>query len=378
MSLLPSATEILFGVGAGEDVVGVTFECDYPQMARRGRIVSTSSLPAGLEPAEIDLAVRQRIAAGKDPYRLDRDALAELKPDLVITEDLCAVCAVDVSEVHAALDYLGCSASVLTTDPHSLAEVLASILQIGQATGRATEAAALTDTFRARLDDVAADVAGRAQPRTAVLEWTDPPFAPGHWVPEMVQIAGGRNAGHGRRAFGANHVGGGRAGRARHCRQCTVRFSPERQRPPRARAGTPASATSPRTGMGRRRQRLLRSAGPPPRRRHRSTGSDPERRHRAGPPARRPRPLRPTPRGARNTRRRGRQPSPSALLPAGLFCCFLGRRHGGGDHHAAPPVRCLWCRLGSRCRRPEWPLSTRVERSGNHDLPSPSAADSLR
>jgi len=193
VSLLPSATEILFGVGAGDDVVGVTFECDYPQMARRGRIVSTSSLPAGLEPAEIDLAVRQRIAAGEDLYRLDRDALAELKPDLVITQDLCAVCAVDVSEVHAALDYLGCSASVLTTDPHSLAEVLASILQIGQATGRATEAAALTDTLRARLDDVAADVAGRAQPRTAVLEWTDPPFAPGHWVPEMVQIAGGRN-----------------------------------------------------------------------------------------------------------------------------------------------------------------------------------------
>ncbi len=193
MSLLPSATEILFGVGAGDEVVGVTFECDFPEMARRGRIVSTSSLPAGLEPAEIDLAVRERIEAGEDLYRLDRDALADLNPDLIVTQDLCAVCAVDVSEVHAALDYLGCSAKVLTTDPHSLADVLASIQQIGQATGRASEAAALTAALRARLDAVVADVAGRTQPRTAVLEWTDPPFAPGHWVPEMVLIAGGRN-----------------------------------------------------------------------------------------------------------------------------------------------------------------------------------------
>jgi len=191
VSLLPSATEILFGVGAGDSVVGVTFECDYPAVARRRRIVSTSSLPEGLEPAEIDTAVRERIAAGEDLYRLDRDALADLDADLVITQDLCAVCAVDVSEVHAALDYLGCSATVLTTDPHSLDEVLGSIRHIGQATGRGNDAEALIAALRARLEAVAARVAGYPNPRAAVLEWTDPPFAPGHWVPEMVERAGG-------------------------------------------------------------------------------------------------------------------------------------------------------------------------------------------
>ena len=193
VSLLPSATEIAFGIGAGDEVVGVTFECDYPLEARQRRIISTSSLPEGLEPAQIDQAVRERIAAGEDLYRLDRDALAGLDPDLVITQDLCAVCAVDVSDVRSALDYLGCSATVLTTDPHTLAEVLASIEQIGRAVGRDDEAATLVAGLRQRLDAVAAQRAGHPQPRVAVLEWTDPPFAPGHWVPEMVTAAGGRS-----------------------------------------------------------------------------------------------------------------------------------------------------------------------------------------
>ena len=191
VSLLPSATEILFALGAGEDVVGVTFECDHPPEARRRRIVSTSSLPEGLEPAAIDAAVRARISAGEDLYHLDRDALAGLDADLVVTQDLCAVCAVDVSEVAAALEHLGCRAEVLTTDPHDLEQVLASILQVGAATGREDQASALVEGLRARLAAVADRVRGRARPRTVVLEWTDPPFAPGHWVPEMVQHAGG-------------------------------------------------------------------------------------------------------------------------------------------------------------------------------------------
>ena len=191
MSLLPSATEILFALGAGEDVVGVTFECDHPPEARRRRIVSTSSLPEGLDPAAIDAAVRARISAGEDLYHLDRDALAGLDADLVVTQDLCAVCAVDVTEVTAALDHLGCRAEVLTTDPHDLEQVLASIVQVGAATGREDRARALVEGLRARLAAVADRVRGRARPRTVVLEWTDPPFAPGHWVPEMVQQAGG-------------------------------------------------------------------------------------------------------------------------------------------------------------------------------------------
>jgi iron complex transport system substrate-binding protein len=191
VSLLPSATEILFAVGAGEDVVAVTFECDHPQEARSRRIVSTSALPEGLGPAAIDAAVRARIAAGEDLYHLDRGALADVDADLVVTQDLCAVCAVDVSEVTAALEHLGCHAEVLTTDPQDLGQVLDSVVQIGSATGHEAEALALVAGLRTRLDAVAARVAGRPRPRTVVLEWTDPPFAPGHWVPEMVQLAGG-------------------------------------------------------------------------------------------------------------------------------------------------------------------------------------------
>jgi iron complex transport system substrate-binding protein len=192
VSLLPSATEILYAVGAGADVVGVTFECDYPQEARTCRVVSTSALPEGLDAAAIDTVVRARIAAGEDLYHLDRGALADLEPDLVVTQDLCAVCAVDVSDVTAALEHLGCHAEVLTTDPHDLGQVLDSVVQVGSATGHEVEALALVTDLRARLDAVAARVAGRDRPRTVVLEWTDPPFAPGHWVPEMVQHAGGQ------------------------------------------------------------------------------------------------------------------------------------------------------------------------------------------
>ena len=192
--MLPSATEILFGIGAGDDVVGVTFECDHPEQARSRRIISTSALPEGLAPREIDAFVSTAMAAGQDLYHLDSGALASLDADLVVTQDLCAVCAVDVSVVDDALAYLGCTAEVLTTDPHTIAEVLASIVDIGARTGRAPEASELVHSLQARLDAVTTRVAGRDQPRVLVLEWTDPPFAPGHWIPEMVERAGGVSA----------------------------------------------------------------------------------------------------------------------------------------------------------------------------------------
>ena len=191
VSLLPSATEILFALGAGDDVVGVTFECDHPPEARTRRIVSTSALPDGLTPAEIDAVVSQRLAAGEDLYHLDRGALEGLNPDLVVTQDLCAVCAVDVSVVDDALAFLGCQASVLTLDPQNLDQVLASILQLGDAVGRRDAAESLVADLRSRLDAVATAVRGRRPVRTMVLEWTEPPFAPGHWIPDMVVIAGG-------------------------------------------------------------------------------------------------------------------------------------------------------------------------------------------
>jgi len=127
VSLLPSTTEILFAIGAGDDVVGVTFECDYPVEARTRTIVSTSAMPEGLAPAEIDAFVAAAMRSGEDLYHLSEDALTDLDADLVVTQDLCAVCAVDVSVVDDALAHLGCTAEVLTIDPHTLDEVFASI-----------------------------------------------------------------------------------------------------------------------------------------------------------------------------------------------------------------------------------------------------------
>jgi len=191
VSLLPSTTEILFAIGAGDDVVGVTFECDYPAEARTRRIVSTSAMPVGLTPAGIDEFVVQAMSRGDDLYHLDEGALADLDADLVVTQDLCAVCAVDVSVVDDALTHLGCSAEVLTIDPHTLDEVLESILALGRSTGRLASAEALVADQRRRLGIAWRHTMGRSRPRVMFLEWTDPPFAPGHWIPEMIEIAGG-------------------------------------------------------------------------------------------------------------------------------------------------------------------------------------------
>jgi iron complex transport system substrate-binding protein len=191
VSLLPSTTEILFDIGAGDDVVGVTFECDHPAEARSRTIVSTSAMPEGLTPAEIDAFVADAMRRGVDLYHLDAGALSGLDADLVVTQDLCAVCAVDVSVVDEALAHLGCTAEVLTIDPHTLEEVLASVATLGKATGTEDRAGSLVASLRRRLEDVRRRTSGRPRPRTLVLEWTDPPFAPGHWVPEMVALAGG-------------------------------------------------------------------------------------------------------------------------------------------------------------------------------------------
>ncbi|MBF4162883.1 ABC transporter substrate-binding protein [Nocardioides acrostichi] len=185
VSLLPSTTEICFALGVGDDVVGVTFECDFPPEARSRRVVSSTTMPHGLTPAEIDAFVVAATRAGEDLYRLDAGALAELDADLVLTQDLCAVCAIDVADVDAALAHLGCTATVHSFDPHTLTEIAESIRAIGRAVDR-PEAA---DALAATLDLPAPPPYPR--PRVVVLEWTDPPYAPGHWIPEMVAAAGG-------------------------------------------------------------------------------------------------------------------------------------------------------------------------------------------
>ena len=192
VSLLPSTTEILFAIGAGDDVVGVTFECDYPAEAREPR--DRVDLGDARGPDARRRSTRTSPAAmarGEDLYHLDEGALAGLDADLVVTQDLCAVCAVDVSVVDDALAHLGCTAEVLTIDPHTLDEVFESILTLGKATGHEAAADALVADQRERLDAVRARVAGRPRPRVMLLEWTDPPFAPGHWMPEMIEAAGG-------------------------------------------------------------------------------------------------------------------------------------------------------------------------------------------
>jgi iron complex transport system substrate-binding protein len=190
VSLLPSTTEILFAIGAADDVVGVTFECDYPAEARTRQIVSTTSLPAGLTPAQIDAEVKARVAGGQDLYHLDGGALRALQPDLVVTQDLCAVCAVDVDEVEQALEYLGCAADVITVDPNSLDGVLESIKVLGRATGHDEASEILVAALRSRIDRVRGAVRGDLSPRMAILEWTDPLFSAGHWIPDMIEAAG--------------------------------------------------------------------------------------------------------------------------------------------------------------------------------------------
>jgi iron complex transport system substrate-binding protein len=192
VSLLPSATEIVYALGLGDDLAGVTFECDEPAAARTDKVVVVGGRDtSGMTPGDIDRYVRAQLAAGQDLYTLHARALAGLAPDLILTQDLCRVCALPSGRVNDALTYLGCRADVLTLDPHSLDDVLDSILVVGRRAGVADRAERLAGELRARLGRVAASVAGRGRPKVAVIEWVDPPFCAGHWVPDLVVAAGG-------------------------------------------------------------------------------------------------------------------------------------------------------------------------------------------
>jgi iron complex transport system substrate-binding protein len=192
VSLLPSATEIVYALDLGGDLVGVTFECDEPSTVRSEKeVVVGGRDTSGMTPAEIDAYVRGQLASGGDLYTLHADALARLRPDLILTQDLCRVCALPSGHVTDALDYLGCRADVLSLDPYTLEEVLGTILAVGERTGVPERAAQVVAGLRGRLARVAALVAGRPRPRVAVIEWVDPPFAAGHWIPDLVTAAGG-------------------------------------------------------------------------------------------------------------------------------------------------------------------------------------------
>src|ERR1051326_2891423 len=180
VSLLPSATEIVYALGLGGDAVGVTHGCDGPPGASTKRVVSTSTLAVSSTPAEVDRRVSESLAGGEPIYRLDAEAVRDLAPDLVLTQDLCAVCAVPSGHVHEALDLLGSPATVVSLDPGSLDDVLACVLEVGAATGTDAAAAELVAGLRRRIETVRAAVAGRDRPRVLALEWGDPPFNAGH------------------------------------------------------------------------------------------------------------------------------------------------------------------------------------------------------
>lgn len=191
VSLLPSATEFVYALGREADLVGVTHECDWPPAARGIRQVSHSTIPAGATSAEIDRLVVASAAGGPPTTELDEAAIRELAPDVILTQDLCAVCAVPSGRVEEALERLGCGAEVISLDPSTLDDVIDGIGRVGAALGRSAQAEVVMADLHARVDAVRAAVAGRQRPRVLALEWADPPFNAGHWVPQMVELAGG-------------------------------------------------------------------------------------------------------------------------------------------------------------------------------------------
>lgn len=192
-SLVPSATELLFALGLGDSVVAVTHECDFPAEARGLLHLTRSVVPEGLSSAEIDRAVRERTEHGEALYELDRSRLAQLEPDLVVTQAVCEVCAVSFDEVRAVAAELPSPPRVLSLDPATLEDVLADAERLGEAARAARAGMRLAGDARARIDRVRRAVAGAERPRIAALEWLDPPYVGGHWVPEMVDLAGGED-----------------------------------------------------------------------------------------------------------------------------------------------------------------------------------------
>ena len=195
VSLLPSTTEIVFQLGLADSLLGVTFECNFPPEARANREIVVGGMDTKhLTPAEIDTLVRERLARGDELYRLDEDALRRCDPDLILSQDLCRVCAVPSGDVDEAVDRLGCRALVLQIDPQTLDDVIASVITIADAVGVPERGRALVSSLYERLERLTrateTALAGRPRPRVFVLEWIDPPFLGGHWIPDVITAAG--------------------------------------------------------------------------------------------------------------------------------------------------------------------------------------------
>jgi iron complex transport system substrate-binding protein len=193
VSLVPHATELLFALGLGPEVVAVTHECDYPAEALERRKVTRDVLPSGLSAGEIDAAVRERTLEGQAIYELDSEALEQLKPDLIVTQALCPVCAVSYEEVEAIAKTLSSRPQVIALDPNTLGETLGDVRTIAEATGRRDQGIELVQNAAARIDLVKLAVRTQPRPRVAALEWLDPVYVAGHWTPQMIELAGGQD-----------------------------------------------------------------------------------------------------------------------------------------------------------------------------------------
>ena len=193
-SLLPSATEIVYALGLGDAVVGVSHECDYPPAAlAKPRIIHAAIDQEQSSSLDIDRAVKAAMQTHGSLYRIDEDALRRARPDLVITQSLCEVCAVDIAGVQRAVRALKPPPQVVSLHPHTLGELFEEIRMLGHVTNRSVEAGRLVGACVRRLERLRERLAPiAAAPSVFCLEWLEPPMASGHWVPEMVELAGGR------------------------------------------------------------------------------------------------------------------------------------------------------------------------------------------
>jgi iron complex transport system substrate-binding protein len=184
---------MLFALGLGSDVIAVTHECDYPPAALELPKITRDVLPAGLSAAEIDAAVKERTLHGESIYELDAEQLHDLRPDLIVTQALCAVCAVSYDDVRAIAEELESQPRVISLDPHTVGEVLGDARTLAEATDRRDAAVELVHDAAARIDRIRLAVRGARRPRVVALEWLDPPFAAGHWIPQLIELAGGED-----------------------------------------------------------------------------------------------------------------------------------------------------------------------------------------
>ncbi|HEY6778271.1 MAG TPA: ABC transporter substrate-binding protein [Thermoleophilaceae bacterium] len=192
-SLVPSATELLFALDLGDSVVAVTHECDYPPGVEQLPHLTRSVIPDGLPPAEVDAAVRERTGRGEALYELDEATLRELDVDLIVTQAVCEVCAVSFEDVQAVAKRLPTQPRVISLDPSTLGEVLADVPRLAEAAGAEAAGERLAEEAGARIEAVERAVEGAPRPRVAALEWLDPVYISGHWVPQMIELAGGED-----------------------------------------------------------------------------------------------------------------------------------------------------------------------------------------